>query len=66
MYSVYKGDIYDIWKNLFRWQGPFNVMTYDDDIMTYEANWNRQAGSQADRQTDGHGHVLSHADAANW
>ena len=24
MYSVYKGDIFDIWKNLFLWQGPFN------------------------------------------
>ena len=24
VYSVYKGDIFEIWKNLFRWQGPFN------------------------------------------
>ena len=24
VYSAYKGNIFDIWKNLFRWQGPFN------------------------------------------
>ena len=25
VYSVYKGGIFDIWKNLFQWQGPFNL-----------------------------------------
>lgn len=26
--SVYKGDIFDIWKKLFRWQGPFKSFKF--------------------------------------